>query len=108
VLRVEPLRLACRVRPDKDGGFPAGCGEPSPHRWLMLVPEPAFSGDDGRFLLTGVLPGNYRLYAWAEELPGFLHLDPAFLHSFAAYSVKVHAEANAQLQVEIAVIPVLR
>ncbi len=93
--------------------------EPARNRWVVLVPEPAgrehalrvrtvFSGDDGRFLLTNVPPGDFRVYAWAEVLPGFLHMDPAFLQPFANFAVKVKASGGEQEQVEIHVTPPLR
>ncbi len=93
--------------------------EPAANRWLVLVPEPGgrdhalrvrtvFSGDDGRFLLTSVAPGDYRLYAWAEVLPGFLHMEPSFLQPFSIFAVKVKASAGEQVQVDIKVTPPLR
>jgi hypothetical protein len=93
--------------------------DPAPGRWLVLVPEPAgreralrvqtaFSGDDGRFRMPAVPPGDYRLYAWGEVLPGFLHMEPGFLQTFANSAVTVKAGAKETVQVEVQLIAPLR
>ena len=54
-------------------------GKPAPAAWVALIPDPArpessklksaMAKIDGRFILTGVAPGEYRLYAFEQPQP---------------------------------------
>jgi hypothetical protein len=94
-------------------GFVRDGGTPAPGRPLTLAPDPprpelsqrqrsAASDEKGRFNITGVAPGAYRLYAWVEPVTDVL-ADPDFLRRFEARATQVtvgegeSAQADATL-----------
>ena len=79
---------------------------------VMLVPEDpsgmegrrsAFVDKTGRFSVTGLAPGRYRLYAVAAGGTGALLQNPRVLKALEGFGTEVNAEAGghstAQLQV---------
>ena len=85
--------------------------KPWPGASITLAPEPlqleqlrrqrtATSGADGRFTLTGIAPGEYRLYAW-EESVSLASVEPEDLKPYEADSVKVRVGEGAREQVEL-------
>lgn len=89
---------------------------PAPLTWLTLVPEPpgrerllrvktAWSDDRGHFVISGVSPGEYRLYVWTRALAGDAFLDPAFLGPRQSSSSRVSVRAGEVVRVEARVSP---
>jgi hypothetical protein len=81
---------------------------------VALIPEEAQRGRtdlfhtttsdaNGRFFLTGIPPGNYRLYAWEHVEPG-AWFDPQFLKSQRTDGVFVHVTPGGRLTVELPVV----
>jgi hypothetical protein len=92
----------------RDGGTPA------PGRNVTLAPDPpraelsqrqrtATSDEKGRFSITGVAPGAYRLYAWVEPVTDAL-ADPEFLRRFEAQATPVTLGEGESAQVDATVI----
>jgi len=89
----------------KDGEKPAA------GRSLDLIPDPprqelslrlksTTADENGRFSLTGVAPGSYRLYAWVEPLIGVLS-DAEFLRRFQDQAVKVTVKEDDRPTIEV-------
>jgi hypothetical protein len=92
----------------RDGGTPA------PGRQVTLAPDPpraelslrlrsATSDEKGRFDITGVAPGTYRLYAWMESVTDELP-NPEFLRRFEAQATPVTVREGERGQVDATVI----
>lgn len=89
-------------------------GTPAPGRQVTLAPDPpraelslrlrsATSDEKGRFDITGVAPGTYRLYAWMESVTDELP-NPEFLRRFEAQATPVTVREGERAQVDATVI----
>jgi hypothetical protein len=89
--------------------------EPAGQRVVNLVPDPprpelalraktAMSRPDGRYSVSGVAPGNYRLYAWEETPGGTVYDDPDFLKLYESQSVKISVSENDRQRVDVTVV----
>jgi hypothetical protein len=85
--------------------------KPAPERWVTLIPDPPSPGkavlersgwtdEDGTLILRGVVPGEYRLYAWREAAIAASSINPFFLRRYGNQSVKVTVRAGNSAQVE--------
>ena len=63
----------------------------------------ATADQDGRFTLTGVAPGDYRLYAWEETQSEVLR-EPGLAKPFEPKSVSVTVEESGSQRVELKVL----
>ena len=63
----------------------------------------ATADQDGRFTLTGVAPGDYRLYAWEEAQSEVLR-EPGLAKPFEPKSVSVTVEESGSQRVELKVL----
>ena len=89
-------------------------GTPAPGRQVTLAPDPprpefalrlrnADSDEKGRFNITGVAPGTYRLYAWVEPVTDVL-ANPEFLERFGAQATPLTVREGENAQVDATVI----
>jgi hypothetical protein len=89
-------------------------GTPAPGRPVTLAPDPprpelsqrqksATSDEKGRFKITGVAPGAYRLYAWVEPVTDML-ADPVFLKQFGAKATPVTVGESESVQADATLI----
>jgi protocatechuate 3,4-dioxygenase beta subunit len=58
----------------------------------------------GAFRITGVAPGQYKLFSWEDVLDGAWR-DPDFLRNYEALGVSVNVEAARSATTEVEVIP---
>jgi protocatechuate 3,4-dioxygenase beta subunit len=83
---------------------------------VVAVPEEKFrklldrfgngsTDQHGRFIIRGVAPGSYTLYAW-QDLEDGVWRDPEFLKSQEANGTAVKVEEDSRRQVELKVSPV--
>ena len=77
---------------------------PSDDAGRSRVAKTAVSDAGGGFFMTGIAPGDYRLFAF-EEVDVTELQDPAFLSSFEKNAAAVHFEAGAAMRMQVAVIP---
>jgi hypothetical protein len=80
-------------------------GLPVPGVQAILVPAQrnrpdlyrmADTDQNGRFTMTGITPGEYRLFSW-EAIEPYRYLDPDFLKRFESDGRAIHiAESSAQ------------
>ena len=110
--------ISVTLRPD--GGTVQGLvahsdGQPAKEAYLTLAPEDTAplrdhlfhrtqADSNGRFPITGVAPGNYRLYAW-ESRDGVVDSDPDFLAQFASRSVTIQVRAAVVTEQQAVLIP---
>jgi hypothetical protein len=103
-----------------DGGAVSGMvrkgDAPAPSRSIYLWPDipnaerspnykVAASDDDGRFIFTGVAPGDYRLYAWDEVSAGVsLQFDPTFRRRYWESGAKVSVHPHESTQADTTVV----
>lgn len=88
-------------------------GQAAANRVVTLVPDPpriersawlksTRSNAEGKFTITGIAPGRYRLYAWDEPQADLLS-DPGFLKSFENKAVALTVQEGERKE---AVVPV--
>jgi ATPase subunit of ABC transporter with duplicated ATPase domains len=58
------------------------------------------SGDDGRFSLTGITPGNYKLFAW-EDLEPNAYYDTEVLRQYESQGKAVVVTESGKVQIEL-------
>jgi hypothetical protein len=58
------------------------------------------SDQSGKFILRGIAPGDYRLFAW-EGLENFAYFDPDFLKRSEPLGKALHLDESAKLNVEL-------
>jgi hypothetical protein len=63
----------------------------------------ATTDDFGRFSLSGLPPGNFKLFAW-ETVPATDYTDPDFLRAFEDRGTPVRIEEAQQQTVQLEVI----
>jgi hypothetical protein len=97
------------VRESPSKGFPGAN--------VALVPEasrrenlalyfPTNSDASGRFVIRGVPPGDYKLFAW-ESIPTFAYQNAAFLAKHEEQGRIVHIVQGGTVNAELNVIPVI-
>jgi hypothetical protein len=76
-----------------------------PRRGNALLYKSAISNPTGSFTLSGVAPGNYKLFAW-EHYPAGAEQDPDFMRDYDVLGTSVSVSAGiAQANIQVAVIP---
>lgn len=58
----------------------------------------------GRFSISSIAPGDYKLFAW-EEIERGMYLDPEFLQSYEDSGKPVRVEEGSNLNLEVELIP---
>jgi hypothetical protein len=111
-----PARLEVVLSPD--GGRVDGSVLQEQHpvggAWVVLVPDPPHRDREemysvkvtdgfGRFSLSGLPPGDFKLFAW-EPVQGTNYTDPDFLQAFEDRGTPVHIEERQQQTVQLEVI----
>lgn len=82
--------------------------------WVVLVPNDPHRGDlqrykvvttdqNGRYILRGITPGDYKLFSW-EDMDQNAWQDPEFLRPFEDRGEKVSVEASDQKAVDLVAI----
>ncbi len=80
---------------------------------IVLIPEDprrndlykvASADQYGRFSMTGIAPGNYRVFAW-EDAPSGTYQDPAFVNRYEDFGERIEIEQAGQLQAQPQLIP---
>ncbi len=95
-------------------GVVMGQDKPAAGSFVAILADPVRPGQpylnksatadqDGRFTLTGVAPGDYRLYAWEEAQSEVLR-DPGLAKPFEPKSVSVSVEESGAQRVELKVL----
>ena len=59
---------------------------------------------NGRYILQGIAPGEYKLFAW-EDIETGAYRDPDFLRRYEDRGESLHVEENGRYTVELKVIP---
>jgi protocatechuate 3,4-dioxygenase beta subunit len=74
----------------------------APRRGQPRFYRQAISDTGGRFNISSITPGDYKLFAW-EEIDHGMYLDPDFLQSYedSGQSVKVEEGGNLNPQLEL-------
>jgi hypothetical protein len=107
------------IRIGRDGATVQGTvdrddDKPAPRAWVALIPDPArpelesklksaTARDDGRFFLTGVAPGEYRLYAFEQPQPRSL-VNLEFYTPLESKSVKLTVKEGERKQTDLTVL----
>ena len=88
-----------------------------PGATVVLIPEasrrenlalyfPATSDASGRFVIRGVPPGDYKLFAW-ESIRPFAYQNAAFLAKHEERGLTVHVGQGGTASAEVTIIPVV-
>ncbi|HMK21770.1 MAG TPA: carboxypeptidase regulatory-like domain-containing protein, partial [Terriglobales bacterium] len=89
--------------------------EPVPNAVVVAVPEAKFqdrtsryyrgsTDQNGHFVIRGIRPGNYTLYAW-EELEGDDYLDPEFLKRCEGQGTPIKVEKASRQSTALKIVP---
>jgi hypothetical protein len=70
----------------------------------MWLYKTANTDQNGRFVMKGVRPGEYKIYAW-EELEGDAYQDPDFVKPHESAGETVNIKEGARETVQLKVIP---
>src|SRR6266850_1326580 len=77
---------------------------PDEHRDRAELYKTAMTDDAGRITLTGIAPGNYKLFAW-EVLEPYAYYDPKVIERFEQQGTPVHVTETSTANVDVRVIP---
>ena len=77
---------------------------PDEHRDRSDLYRTATTDEAGRVTLTGVAPGNYKLFAW-EALEQYAYYDPQVLDLFERQGTPVHISESSTASAEVKMIP---
>jgi len=90
-------------------------GEPAARSAVALIPAQARGNSqlykrattdaNGAFRLTGIAPGQYKIFAWATPPPGQAEENADYIAQFENRGTLVNAMAGASMPVSITVIP---
>ncbi len=64
----------------------------------------ALSDSGGRFAISSITPGDYKLFAW-EEIERGMYLDPDFMQSYEDSGKSVRVEEGSNTSVQLDLIP---
>jgi carboxypeptidase family protein len=67
----------------------------------------AVTDQSGAFTMSGIAPGDYRIFAW-EAIESFAYFDENLLRLSDQQGVAVHVEESSRERVEVALIPARR
>jgi len=91
--------------------------KPSPDATVTLVPrlgkrenlglyKKANTAQDGTFVIGGVLPGEYKLFAW-EDIPDFAYENAEFLSNYESRGQTITVVSGGRLSVQLKPIPLI-
>jgi hypothetical protein len=91
--------------------------KPVPGVEAVLIPEgplrrsdrykTARTDSNGNFLIRGIAPGSYRIYAW-ESIERFRYFDEEFVRQFENFGKSVRIEEGARGLIDLEMIPAAR
>ena len=76
----------------------------APRRGQARFYRQALSDAGGRFTISSITPGDYKVFCW-EEIERGMYLDPDFLRSYEDSGQAVHVEEGASLNLQLELIP---
>jgi len=91
-----------------------GTGDPALNVSVALIPDPPYrtrmdlykgttTDASGRFQISGIAPGNYRVFTW-EAVEGWPWQDPEWLRPYEGRGRPVHIEENGKEKVQLTLI----
>jgi hypothetical protein len=89
--------------------------QPFPAATVVIVPDPPHRGEkhlfkntttdqNGHFLLQGLPPGDYKVFAWEKVEPG-AYASPEFLQSYENQGESVHITEGSRQSVQVDLVP---
>jgi hypothetical protein len=93
----------------------AADGKPAPNAAVVLIPDPSrrkrsdlyksvFSGADGTFRLTGITPGDYKLFSWRDVDNGAWG-DPEFIKDYEEQGKPIRVGEGSATTIQVIAIP---
>jgi hypothetical protein len=88
-------------------------GPSTPHAWVACIPLPESPGQfqqigvssDGKFNAGTMVPGTYRLLAFAALQPDLPYRDPEAMRAYDSKGQVVHVSAGEKANVQLQIIP---
>jgi protocatechuate 3,4-dioxygenase beta subunit len=113
----EPLEVMLKSKGGRISGTVSDITRlhPFPYATVVLIPErtrrqnlalykQTLSAEDGTFTFTGILPGDYKLFAWASLTPGAWQ-NGIFRQRFEDRGVEVTVLERIEKRIDLSVIP---
>ena len=72
----------------------------APRRGQPRFYRQALTDSGGRFTISSVIPGDYKLFAW-EEIERGMYLDPDFLQTYEDSGKTAHVEEGSNLNLQL-------
>jgi len=97
-----------------NGGVIDGANRPVSHVMAVLVPmqrnradlyRTAITDQNGRFVMIGITPGDYKLFGW-NGIERYRFMDPDFISKFESDGIPVHVDESSAQAVQVRMIPV--
>lgn len=112
---VTAIELTLSVKAATLEGLVKQADKPAPGMFVVAVPDPfrieqrflmktAMSDQTGRFKVTGIAPGRYRVWAFEEPPQIGYNFDPAVFKPVEDKAVKIDASEGSREQVELTVV----
>jgi protocatechuate 3,4-dioxygenase beta subunit len=76
----------------------------APRRGQPRFYRQALTDSGGRFTISSIAPGDYKVFAW-EEIERGMYLDPDFLQAYEDTGKSVQVEEGANLSLQLDLIP---
>lgn len=75
-----------------------------PRRGAARLYRQALSGPSGKFTISSITPGDYKIFAW-EQIERGVYLDPDFIQAYEDSGKPLHVEEGSTLSIQLEIIP---
>jgi hypothetical protein len=109
-----PLAIFLAKGADVTGAVTSQTAEPMQDKQIVLIPQGSVKPSElyrtaatdaaGHFLLQGVAPGQYKVFAW-NTVDGYAYLDPDFVRQFEDQGVTVSIRDATRVIVDMKINP---
>jgi hypothetical protein len=91
-----------------------GNSKPTLGARVVLLPVPgnrpelvktAVTDQYGRFAISGLVPGNYKIFAW-EDLEPNIYFDPSFMEQYEPQGLPLRVDQDSRITLNVKSLPI--